>query len=271
MRAKKSLGQNFLIDWQVAERIIDSVTPSASKTIVEIGPGHGALTERLLKQGSRVFAIEFDRDLVPLLNQRFAEYPGFNLVEADALRVNLCSLIGETNRATVVANLPYYISTAIIQNLIAQRGCLEELVVMLQREVVDRIVAPAGSSERGYLSVLVQSFCKVEPLFDVSPKSFKPVPKVWSTVARFRFVADVTISPDEQAVFESLIGAAFAQKRKTILNNLKSSPPSLRESLLAAGGPESALRAADIDPRARAEALELQEWRRLLDVVRAAG
>src|ERR1051326_9027678 len=220
-RAKKRLGQNFLVDERYARRIVNALTARAGETVVEIGPGRGALTSLLVESGARVVAVEFDRELVPLLRERFAGRDNFELVEADALEVDYCSTVRPAGRAGVVANLPYNISTAILQRLIGQRRCISEMVLMLQREVVERITARPGSSERGYLTVLVEAFCESEALFDVPPGAFRPVPKVWSTVARLRAREGAAEEFDEK-LFLRLAGAGFAQKRKTILNNLRS-------------------------------------------------
>jgi len=138
---------------------------------------------------------------------------------------------------------------------------------MLQREVVDRIIAQPGNSERGYFSVLVQAFCNVEPLFDVPPTAFKPVPKVWSSVARFRFQRNLELKRDQEPFFKSLLSASFAQKRKTILNNLRAAPPALTRVFDELGGGAVVLERALIDPRARAESLSLIDWQRLLNVI----
>jgi 16S rRNA (adenine1518-N6/adenine1519-N6)-dimethyltransferase len=261
--AKKSLGQNFLVDGRVVARIVGEFAPAADETVVEIGPGRGALTGRLLDLAGRVVAVEFDRDLISVLEGRFAGRENFKLVHDDALAADFCELIRPARAARVVANLPYNISTAILQRLIEQRGCLREFVLMLQREVVERMTARAGSSERGYLSVLVEATCEAEPLFDVSPASFRPVPKVWSTVVRLRprelQAGDVRSEP----LFWQLVGAGFAQKRKTILNNLRAAPADLRDRAEAAGGAGSILAAAGVEPKRRAEELTLEEWVRL--------
>lgn len=258
-RAKKRLGQNFLVDENYARRIVAALGPRAGETVVEIGPGRGALTALLLESGARVVAVEFDRELVALLRGRFEGGENFRLVEADALDIDFCSAIEPAAGARVVANLPYNISTAILQRLVEQRRCLTEFVLMLQREVVERIAAPAGSSERGYLTVLVEAFCETEPLFDVPPGAFRPVPKVWSSVARLRARETAAAGADER-LFTRLVGAGFAQKRKTILNNLRSSPEPLGALVEAAGGALALLEAAGVDPQRRAEALTLEEW-----------
>ena len=266
-RAKKSLGQNFLVDETYARRVVGALAPRAGETVVEIGPGRGALTELLLESSARVVAVEFDRDLAALLRNRFNVRENFTLVEADALEVDFCAAVEPAESARVVANLPYNISTAILQRLIEQRRCVSEMVLMLQREVVERLVAPPGSHERGYLTVLVEAFCKTEALFDVPPGAFRPIPKVWSTVARLRVREGAPPFADER-LFQRLVAAGFAQKRKTIFNNLRSAPEELRARADAAGGPASLLESAGIDPRRRAEALTLAEWAALTEALR---
>jgi 16S rRNA (adenine1518-N6/adenine1519-N6)-dimethyltransferase len=259
-RAKKSLGQNFLVDESYARRIVGAVGPRAGETVVEIGPGRGALTERLVEAAGRVVAVEFDRELARLLRERFAGRESFSLIEADALEVDFCEAVAPAPSARVVANLPYNVSTAILQRLLRQRRCLTELVLMLQREVVERVTAPPGSTERGYLSVLAEAYCEAEALFDVPPGAFRPVPKVWSTVARLRVRAgDSTAGADEELLWR-VVGAGFAQRRKTIFNNLRSAPGALGRTIERAGGAAAVLEAASVEPRRRAETLTVAEW-----------
>jgi len=262
-RAKKRLGQNFLVDEGYARRVVGALAPRAGETVVEIGPGRGALTALLLESGARVVAVEFDRELVGLLRGRFGGREEFKLVEADALEVDFCPEVLPASSARVVANLPYNISTAILQRLLEQRRCLTEFVLMLQREVVERITARPGSSERGYLTVLVEAFCESEALFDVPPGAFRPVPKVWSTVARLRVRETLPAGTDEK-LFTRLVGACFAQKRKTIFNNLRNAPEDLRARAESAGGVVTLLEAANVDPQRRAESLTLEEWAALI-------
>src|SRR5262252_6622742 len=220
MRAKRSLGQNFLVGSHYPRRIVDSVAPRAGETIVEIGPGRGALTGLLIESGARVIAIELDPELIPGLSRMFSGLENFRLVEADALKVDYCDLIAPGAAARVVANLPYYISTPILQRLIEHRRCLSEMTLMLQREVVERITAPPGGKEYGFLSVLAQFYCEVEKLFDVPPGAFRPAPKVYSSVLRLRARARTAAVMDEALLIE-LTKVLFAQRRKTILNNLR--------------------------------------------------
>lgn len=259
-RAKKRLGQNFLVDESYARRIVGALGPRASETILEIGPGRGALTGRLVETAGRVVAVEFDRDLTTFLSERFSADDNFSLIEGDALDLDFCAAIASAPSARVVANLPYNISTAILQRLVNQRACLPELVLMLQREVVERIIAPPGSTERGYLTVVVEAFCETEALFDVPPGAFRPVPKVWSTVARLRARESSLIGKRDEKLFARLVSAGFAQRRKTILNNLRAAPAELRERVDEAGGAIALLEAASVDPRRRAETLSLEEW-----------
>src|SRR5262249_21260544 len=154
----------------------DSVAPQSGETIVEIGPGHGALTGLLLESGARVIAIELDPELIPGLSSMFSGLENFRLIEADALKVDYCELIYPDASARVVANLPYYISTPIVQRLIEHRHCLSEMTLMLQREVVERITANPGGKEYGVLTVFAQFYCEVEKLFDVPPGAFRPAP-----------------------------------------------------------------------------------------------
>ncbi|MCA1816748.1 MAG: 16S rRNA (adenine(1518)-N(6)/adenine(1519)-N(6))-dimethyltransferase RsmA [Acidobacteria bacterium] len=267
MRAKKSLGQNFLVDENVVARIVRALAPRADETVVEIGAGRGALTARLVREVGRLVAVEFDRDLAPILQERFGLHENFALVQADALEVDFRDAISPAKTARVVANLPYNVSTAILQRLLAQRTCISELVLMLQREVVERITAPPGSTERGYLSVFVEAYCEAEKLFDVAPAAFRPVPKVWSAVIRLRVRERAEVESTDQDLLWRLVGAGFAQRRKTILNNLRSAPETLRVLFESRGGAGAALEAADIEARRRAETLTLAEWSRLARVL----
>jgi 16S rRNA (adenine1518-N6/adenine1519-N6)-dimethyltransferase len=263
MRAKKSLGQNFLVDEAVVARIVREFEPREGETVVEIGSGRGALTARLVGEVGRLVAVEFDRELIPILRGRFGARENFKLVGDDALTTDFCSEIAPAEKARVVANLPYNISTAILQRLIAQRACLTELVLMMQREVVERVTATAGSHERGYLSVLVEAYCESEALFDVAPGAFRPVPKVWSTVMRLSLRERSAAAVRDETLLWQIVGAGFAQRRKTILNNLRAAPEHLRSRVERRGGAVAALEAAGVEPRRRAETLTLEEWARL--------
>lgn len=259
----KRLGQHFLRDRRTIQRIIEALAPKRDETIIEIGPGTGALTSELVESASRVVAVEFDRKLAPLLSERFREFPNFKLVMADALTVDFCAEILPARSARLVANLPYNISTAILQRLIAQRGCIEEMVLMLQREVVERVLAPAGTSDRGFISVLVEAYCEAEKLFDVAPGAFRPPPKVWSSVMRVIFRPRINAETTDESLLWEVVSAGFAQKRKTMLNNLRHAPETLQERLKRNGGASIVLCKAQVDLQRRAETLTVEEWGRI--------
>jgi 16S rRNA (adenine1518-N6/adenine1519-N6)-dimethyltransferase len=260
----KRLGQHFLRDRRTIQRIIEALAPKAGETIVEIGPGTGALTFTLVESASRIIAVEFDDKLAPLLSERFAGLPNFRLVMADALTTDFCAEILPASSARLVANLPYNISTAILQRLIAQRACFTEMVLMLQREVVERVLAPAGTSDRGFISVLVEAYCEAEKLFDVAPGAFRPPPKVWSSVMRLKFRPRIGVEVKDEELLWATVSAGFAQKRKTILNNLRHAAGRLQEVLKRNGGASIVLCKAQIDLRRRAETLTVEEWGRLV-------
>ena len=261
----KRFGQHFLKDKRTIQRIIDALAPTSNETIIEIGPGTGALTAHLVERAGKVVAVEFDNKLTPFLTEQFATLPNFKLVMADALTTDFCNAIQPDSRARLVANLPYNISTAILQRLITQRACLGEMVVMLQREVVERMMAPAGSSDRGYLSVLIEAYCETEKLFDVAPGAFKPPPKVWSSVVRLRFRAE-PLGVDEGLLWQT-VSNGFSQKRKTILNNLRAATGHLAEVLQKNGGASIVLCKAGVELQRRAETLTVEEWGRIVNAM----
>lgn len=254
-RAKARFGQNFLTDHTVIAKIVDALDVKPDEHLIEIGPGEGAVTAHLLKRGARVTAIEIDRDLQLRLEKSFAGEP-FRLIKGDVLTTDLAALAADET-AKVVGNLPYNISTPILTRLIAARSRFTKLVLMFQREVVDRLVAPAGSSDRGMMSVLAQAAFDFERVTDVPPTAFRPSPKVWSSVVE-AFPRDESFA-DEPA-FRTLLSRAFAQKRKTLANNLKQfcAPAELSS-------------ASSIDLMRRAETLDFDEWSHLYDAFKKMG
>lgn len=253
IRAKRSLGQNFLIDRTVIDRIVSNLGNVEGEKIIEIGPGQGALTAILLDSGAQVTAIEIDKELIPLLNNEFADSGRFQCVEADILQTDLSDLVPKSP-IKLVGNLPYYISTAILQKLVEQKELFSLIVLMLQKEVVERITAVPGDSSRGFLTVLIEDAFTSELAFDVPPSAFMPVPKVWSSVVLLRPKTSEII---DKINFRRLLSMSFAQKRKTILNNLKNEYKNADRSLLEAG----------IDPKRRAETITMGEWARLTRVI----
>jgi 16S rRNA (adenine1518-N6/adenine1519-N6)-dimethyltransferase len=258
MRAKRSLGQNFLREPPIIDRIVDALGPIKPDTVIEIGPGRGALTERLIDGAGEVIAIEFDRDMIAILHERFSNCTNFTLVNADALNFDYATIVNEEKPVKLVANLPYNISTPILQSLGEQRTLFSSLVLMFQREVVERITAAPRGKERGFLSVIVQDAFETEHLFDVAPTAFVPIPKVWSSVVRLVPKPSTGIDPK---IFRKVVSASFAQRRKTLLNNLKSIWAEAPYILIEAG----------IEGTRRAETLDLNEWRALTQVIEKAS
>ena len=269
IKAKKSLGQNFLTDQRVARQIIDAVSPRPTDVIVEIGPGTGALTRMLVERGGYVEAVEIDARLAGEL-RRSVQTDKLSIVTADALTLDWSKLITDATakldllrhddesrpRVRIVANLPYYISTPIIERLMSLGRNVFDMTLMLQREVADRIATGPGGRDYGYLSVMVQYYCEAWKLFDVSASAFTPSPKVQSAVIRLKVREMPAVEVADPGKFFALVKALFAQRRKTILNNLKAAPISLEITQPL----ESALKAAFVDPRRRAETLSIEEF-----------
>ncbi len=253
--AKRSLGQNFLVDPTYIQRIVSAVKPQQGDTITEIGPGRGALTRPLVESGAQIILLELDREFAAELGREFKDNSKVTVIEADASKVDFGEVLRD-QPAKLVANLPYNVSTAILQQLCLQRSHFTEMVLMFQREVVERITAVPGTSERGFLTVLVERYLDVQHLFDVPPAAFRPRPKVTSSVARL-VPREVAAGSDDE--FRRLISSAFVQKRKTILNNLKGVYADASQALVAAG----------VDPARRAETLTLGEWELLLECLKA--
>ena len=266
--AKKSLGQNFLADRQIARRIVESVRPQSGDLIIEIGPGTGALTGLLMEAGGYLLAIEIDRRLIEELQRRVAT-DRVAIIEADVMAVNWNELLDSASEAwraathtdgkpriRVVANLPYYISTAIIERLMMLGDRIFDMTLMLQSEVVERITSPPGSRDYGYLSVLVQYHCYAAKLFDVPPGAFRPRPKVQSAILRLIVRERPAVDVTDEARFFALVRAAFAQRRKTIANNLKAA----RHALGFTAEIAVVLERAGIAPQRRAETLSLDEF-----------
>jgi len=242
LAAKKRFGQNFLIDDLVLAKIASAANITPGMRVIEIGPGRGALTCELIAAGGEVWAVEIDRDLQSYLLERFSRVENFHLVPHDILQTRLAD--AAPPKFKVVGNLPYNISTAILERLADERQLFTDAVLMFQREVASRILAPPNSADRGFLSVIAQAAFEIERLFDIGPKAFRPQPKVWSTVVR--------ISPRPANVFDrgevrSLVQKGFSQRRKMLRNTLKG----------------VALSSEVLDLSRRAESLTLDEWSQL--------
>lgn len=217
---KKSLGQHFLHERGVIDKIILAIDPQPGDRIVEIGPGQGALTLPLLARHGALTAIEFDRDLLVPLAEAARGVGQLSLVSADALNVDLTALAAGGNPVRLVGNLPYNVSSPILFHALDHADAIRDMHFMLQKEVVDRMAAVPGSKVYGRLSVMLQAYCQVVPLFKVSPGAFRPPPKVDSAVVRLVPRAPATIGISDRVRFAQVVRAAFGQRRKTLRNAL---------------------------------------------------
>ncbi|HEU4626663.1 MAG TPA: 16S rRNA (adenine(1518)-N(6)/adenine(1519)-N(6))-dimethyltransferase RsmA [Steroidobacteraceae bacterium] len=252
MKARKRFGQHFLHDPAVLDRIAHAVAPGANDALVEIGPGRGALTRVLLESDARTLdAIEIDRDLAPRLREQFASDARFHVHEADALEFDFTALARErgASRLRIVGNLPYNISTPLLFHLLKHVSVIDDMHVMLQREVVNRIAARPGYGDYGRLTVMLAPWLEAEALFEVGPGAFQPPPKVWSAVARLSVRREPAFAVSPR--FAAVVASAFSHRRKTLRNALK--------GLATAAQIES----CDVDPNARPETLAPEAFNRL--------
>ena len=223
MKHKPKLGQNFLVDEAARVRIADALGDVREATVLEIGPGHGAITSILAPRCRRLIAVELDRSLAAELRFRFREESSVEIVEGDVLEVDVRALLGRIERANVMGNLPYYITSDILLKLFAgsRAGLFTRAVLMMQREVAERVAASPGGREYGLLSATTQMHARVEELFTLPPSAFSPPPEVYSTVVRLEFAPRFEELGVDVEGFDRFLHACFAQKRKTLANNLR--------------------------------------------------
>lgn len=261
IRAKKEFGQNFLVDDSVLTRIVACVAPTADDCILEVGPGRGALSRLLAESGARFLAVEWDRELLPLLKAEFATSTNVEIGHGDILRVDLPLLLGsraEGKKWKVAANLPYNISSQVLFRFMEHSELFEKLVLMLQKEVGDRLTAPPACKEYGALTVLLRLHFDIRREFIVKPGSFRPVPKVDSAVLSFLPLPGPRVEVGDEELFRRVVKGAFLQRRKTLLNSLRSSGFDDADGILSA-----ALSRSGIDGGRRGETLSLEEFARL--------
>ncbi len=250
---RKRFGQNFLQDERIIQQIVQAIAPRDNETVVEIGPGQGALTQALLPHCAELHLLELDRDLVTILQGKYGHLDTVHIHSGDALQFDFTALKQEGRSLRIVGNLPYNISTPLIFHLLQQVEQIDEMVFMLQKEVVDRFAATPGCKEYGRLAVMMQFHCAVRALFEVPPTAFYPQPKVDSAVVCLYPHTPQNTTVDSQ-LLSRLVAQSFAQRRKTLRNNLK--------GFLN----EEEIRAAGVDPAVRAETLTLAEFIHLTQV-----
>lgn len=255
-RLSKSLGQNFLTDKNIIDRIIEASNITEDDLVVEIGPGIGVLTAEAAECAGRVAAVEIDRNLIPILKETLREYNNVTVINQDVLKTDITGLIEENRQkggVKIIGNLPYYITTPIIMKLLEDRVPADSITVMMQKEVADRIKAEPGSKTYGAISAAVQYYCTVTQVASVPKEVFFPQPKVDSSVLRLDIRAEHPVELIDEAMFFLCIKAGFGQRRKTLLNSLTGAAGLNRDAV------REVLDAAKIEPSRRAETLSLQE------------
>jgi 16S rRNA (adenine1518-N6/adenine1519-N6)-dimethyltransferase len=256
-RARKRFGQNFLHDPGVISNLVRCIHPQEEEHLVEIGPGQGAITGPLADSGCRLDVIELDRDLTAGLLAAFVRNPRFKLHSADALKFDFSSLVESAEQLRVVGNLPYNISTPLIIKLLENAAIIKDMHFMLQLEVVERLAARPGGKNWGRLGIMAQYHCKVDNLFEVPPEAFSPRPKVQSAIVRLTPMQQLPWQACDVTHLRQVVQAAFAQRRKTLRNNLKGIIDTAQLERLG------------IDPGARAETLDIPEFIAMSNAIRA--
>ena len=265
-RFQKKFGQNFLIDTSVLERIMNAAEITKEDCVLEIGPGIGTMTQYLAERAKKVFAVEIDKNLIPILGETLAEYDNVTVMNEDILKVDIERLVQEQNEGKpikVVANLPYYITTPIIMSLFESKVPLHSITIMVQKEVADRMQEMPGSKEYGALSLAVQYYAKPEIVANVPPNCFMPRPSVGSAVIKLtRYEQPPVIVKDEKLMFQ-IIRASFNQRRKTLVNGLTNA------SFLQVGKDEilQALDQMEQPASVRGETFSLEQFARLTNLL----
>lgn len=256
---KKSLGQNFLIDTNILKRIVDAANVAEGSGAIEIGPGIGALTEQLAKRTEKVVAYEIDKRLIPILKDTLSPYPHVKIIHEDVLKADVKEMIinefSEMEDVAVVANLPYYVTTPILMKLLEEKLPIRTIVVMIQKEVAERIAAGPNTKDYGSLSIAAQYYAHAETVFTVPKTVFVPQPNVDSAILRLTLRDEPPINIVDEQFFFEVVRASFAQRRKTILNNLAHHFPNSVKSQL-----EEILHSTNIEPKRRGESLSMEEF-----------
>lgn len=261
---RKDYGQNFLIDSNILQKIVDSAGVTKEDMVLEIGPGIGSMTQYLCEAARKVVAVEIDKELIPILSDTLSPYDNVEVINNDILKLDLEALVREKNDGRpikVVANLPYYITTPIIMGLFEKKVPIESITVMVQKEVADRMQVGPGTKDYGALSLAVQYYSKPEIMVNVSPSCFIPQPKVGSAVIKLSRYEDMPVKVKDEKLLFRVIRAAFNQRRKTLVNSLKNSSELSYDKEII----EEVIKEMGLSPTVRGEALTLEEFAKLAD------
>lgn len=271
LSAKKSLGQNFIVDTNILSKIVTAGDITNETTVIEVGPGIGALTEQLAKRAKKVIAFEIDDRLLPVLEDTLSPYPNVEIIHSDVLKVDLHAFakdyLEEASEVVLVANLPYYITTPIIMRFLESGIQMDKMVLMMQKEVASRISASPRTKAYGSLSIAVQYYMDAEVAFTVPKTVFVPQPNVESAIIKLSKKADADHQIIDEQLFFRLVRSAFVQRRKTLWNNLLvafGKEDKVKEKL------ELALKKAAIDPKRRGETLSIDEFVQLANALSEA-
>lgn len=263
---QKRFGQNFLIDSNILEKIIEAAAITKDDCVLEIGPGIGTMTQYLAESAREVIAVEIDKALIPILKDTLSSYQNVTLINEDILKIDINKLVQEKNQGReikVVANLPYYITTPIIMELFESHVPLKRITIMVQKEVADRMQVGPGTKDYGALSLAVQYYARPEIITYVSPSCFIPKPGVGSAVLRLDKYEQPPVKAENEAFLFAIIRAAFNQRRKTLVNGLSNA----RELGISRQQAEAALQKMQLNPAIRGEALTLQEFAILSNIL----
>lgn len=259
--ANKSLGQNFLINDEVIEKIVDSAKIKREDLVIEIGPGLGTLTNKLLEKAGKVIAIELDKRMINILNERFSLYDNFELINEDVLKVNLKEIIdtrdNNLKEVKIVANLPYYITTPIVMKLLEEKLDIESITVMVQKEVAKRLAAVPGDKLSGAITYAVNYYCEPEEIMIVPNSSFVPEPEVESEVIKLNLRKKYPVELEDEELFFKFIKMSFMQRRKTLINGISNSGLMTKEEF------KELLNRVGLDERVRGESLTMQDFANL--------
>lgn len=261
--ANKSLGQNFLIDDEVIENIVNAAEVNKENIVIEIGPGLGTLTNKLLGKAKMVIAIELDKRMVNILNDRFSLYNNFKIINDDVLKVDLKNIIKEQNAKSVkiVANLPYYITTPIIMKLLEDRLDIQSITVMIQKEVAKRLTATPGDKMSGAITYAVNYYCEPKEVVVVPNSSFIPKPEVESEVINLKLRKNYPVELKNEKLFFKLIKVSFMQRRKTLINGLSNS------GIVDKKQAKELLEGLGLDEKVRGENLNMQDFANLANAI----